>query len=125
MNITGCEKIGTFIPELIIAGSNIPVSVCHVTIAQTEKEVTLKKGTVLALNSSGKCVVYSGAEGTKPAYILAEDVTTSTTADVTGEAFQSGEFVENNLITGESYTLTANDKETLRNAGIFLTKAMV
>lgn len=96
--------------------------VFNVELAATaSEELELKRGTVLALNADGKCVVLSAnSAGAKANAILAEDITTSKTATVVAVAYRKGHFNRNALITGGEYELSASDEEDLRTKGIYL-----
>ncbi len=142
MNTNGMSQIGIFTPDNLIAGNRYPVDVCHVIIKAGQK---LERGTVLEedIAEPGKYVIRGTmAAGTSnPAedqeqkheksgkeveaeYILAED-TDASEGDVVAAAFNTGEFAENALIVKEGYTITDNDRKTLRNAGIFLRTIMM
>lgn len=126
MNTKGREVIGTCKSETLIADSSMKVDVVTVTLAKTDAVMNLLRGSVLsASNADGKCKLLDGSEGTTVAYILAEDVSTSTTEEVVAEAYQTGKFVKDSLIVAENYTLSVGDVKALRDAGIYLENAMI
>lgn len=142
MNTQGMKKVGTFVPDNLIAGNRHPVDVMHVVIKEGQK---LKRGTVLEADSTepekyvilGTAAAASVPDGTEEQeavengteanpvavpeaeYILAEDVDASE-VDVVGTAYYAGEFAENFLLVKEGYSITDRDRRILRNAGIFL-----
>lgn len=126
MNTCGREVIGTCSGEMLIADSSMGTDVATALLAKTEVVMELKRGSVLAAsNTGGKCCLLSGTEGMTASYILAEDINTSTTNDVTAEVFRTGKFVKNSLIVAENYLLSVEDEKALRDAGIYLENAMV
>lgn len=54
--------------------------------------------------------------------ILAEDV--DATSETAALAYRTGHFATNKLIVKDEYTMTAADKEALRDVGILLSDAM-
>lgn len=56
--------------------------------------------------------------------ILADDVSVGTSADATALAYRTGHFNGKKLIVAEGYTLSAADKENLRDLGILISDAM-
>lgn len=120
MNTTGREKIGACPQELLFASSKYPVSMAHVTVASGQGK--LSRGTALALNDNGKCVIL-GTEAATAAYILAADV--EATKDVVAEVYRTGHFVKNALIVKDGYKITDDDVEAFRKDGIILDNAMI
>ena len=95
-----------------------------VTVASGQGE--LKRGTVLALNSSGKAVILGTEEEIKNVStkcvancILQKDVD-ATSADVVTIAYREGHFNKDALIVKSDYTLTADDIDVLRTHNIIL-----
>ena len=121
MNTTGNEKLGSYEEEFLVAGAQ-PMDVVHVTIL---KGMELKRGTILALTESGKCVSLGTAKASgetadpTAAYVLAEDAD-ATSADTTAEAYRSGNFIKESLKAADSYTITESDIQELRKCGITL-----
>lgn len=129
MNTTGRENVGACAPEFLFASSRYPVSKVLMPVASGQGK--LKRGTALALNTAGKCVILGTKETVsekqvlaEAAYILAEDVN-ATDADVTAEVFRSGHFIKNALVVKEDYTMTDADVEAFRKAGIMLDNGIV
>lgn len=82
----------------------------------------LKRGTVLAKSSADALLVTLGTEAeeseTLEAYgILTDDVDISAD-DVPATIYIGGLFNANRIIVADSYTMTENDKDTLRKYGI-------
>lgn len=132
------EPVGEVGYDDLINGAIPAADVYMVTVAGAEKETVLKRGTVLARNGDGKMKVL----GTEPAAaeseedgettasetltancILADDVTVGT-EDTEVVAYRTGHFNTNKLIVADGYTLTADDREALRDVGILLSDAV-
>lgn len=127
-NMNGRENIGAFVPETLIADTTFPLDVVSVTLAQTTVAENLERGTVLSINASTeKCeAIRKASDDTAyAAYVLAEPVETSTTGDVTGQAYQTGKFVTQSLKTAENYKLSQGDFKALRDGGIYVENAMI
>lgn len=129
MNTTGRENVGACAPEFLFASSGYPVSKVLMPVASGQGK--LKRGTALALNTAGKCVILGTKETVsekqvlaEAAYILAEDVD-ATGADVTAEVFRSGHFIKNALVVKADYSMTDADVEAFRKAGIMLDNGIV
>lgn len=116
MNTTGREYVGACTPEFLFVSSKYPVDKVLRNIASGEGVLT--RGTALALNADGKCVIL-GTESATAAYILAEDID-ATSADVTAEVYRTGHFIKNALTVKEGYTMTDADVEEFRKVGIML-----
>lgn len=63
-------------------------------------------------------------DGLTPAAILADEATVTDGEDETAVAYRSGNFNRREVITGEGYTLTDADEDTLRHYDIILTDPM-
>ena len=129
MNTTGRENVGACAPEFLFASSRYPVSKVLMPVASGQGK--LKRGTALALNTAGKCVILGTKETVsekqvlaEAAYILAEDVD-ATGADVTAEVFRSGHFIKNALVVKADYSMTDADVEAFRKAGLMLDNGIV
>ncbi len=129
MNTTGRENVGACAPEFLFASSRYPVSKVLMPVASGQGK--LKRGTALALNTAGKCVILGTKETVsekqvlaEAAYILAEDVD-ATDTDVTVEVYRSGHFIKNALVVKEDYSMTDADVEAFRKAGIMLDNGIV
>lgn len=121
MNTTGREYVGACAPEFLFASSKYPVSKVLKSVASGQGVLT--RGTALALNADGKCVILGTASATA-AYILAEDID-ATSADATAEVYRTGHFIKNALAVKESYTITDADVEEFRKVGIILDNGIV
>lgn len=129
MNTTGRENVGACAPEFLFASSRYPVSKVLMPVASGQGK--LKRGTALALNTAGKCVILGTKETVsekqvlaEAAYILAEDVD-ATDADVMAEVYRSGHFIKNVLVVKADYSMTDADVEAFRKAGIMLDNGIV
>lgn len=108
-----------------LIANTFEVDVFSVVIRKTTDETLMPKGAVLALSESDDKYVLLGTEaGTNEILtanaILAENITTSTTEDVTATAYRKGHFNRNALTVAEGYTIDNDDKEKLRKCGIYL-----
>lgn len=122
------ETIGTMNYDGLIhdAKHNLDVQGVKIRAAQG----ALKRGTVLALSSGvagdGKYVILGTAaladETLTASCILTDDV--DATAEAFAVAYRSGHFNTNALIVKEGYTITAADKNNLRDGGVFLSAAV-
>ena len=129
MNTTGRENVGACAPEFLFASSRYPVSKVLMPVASGQGK--LKRGTALALNTAGKCVILGTKETVsekqvlaEAAYILAEDVD-ATDADVMAEVYRSGHFIKNALVVKADYTMTDADVEAFRKVGIMFDNGIV
>lgn len=89
----------------------------------------LERGTLLVRSSADGAMVIAGttaAEGEKltPNCILAEDVESGAGESAVGIAYRTGHFNENSLLVKDGYTVTDDDKEALRDAGILLSDSI-
>lgn len=126
--MNGRENVGSFTPKTLIADTTFPFDVVSVTLAQTTAAEKLERGTVLSINATTeKCEAIRKASDSiaYAAYVLAEPIETSTTGDVTGQAYQTGKFVTQSLKTAENYKLSQGDLKTLRDGGIYVENAMI
>lgn len=125
MNTVGRKMIGACTYDMLIADASMPTDVAIVKLAQTQEAALLKRGSVLAeKDADGTCSLLSGAEGEHAAYILKEDVETSSSGTVVAEVYRTGKFVRDALSVAEGYSLSVGDERTLRDAGIYLENAM-
>ena len=83
---------------------------------------TLKRGTVLAIDGDKKMVVLDSGTGTANC-ILCDDVVVGA-EDTVAAAYRTGHFTVEKLSVATGYTITAADKEALRDAGILLSNAV-
>lgn len=108
-----------------LIANTFDVDVFSVVIRKTTAETFLPKGAVLALSESDdKYVLLGTTAGSNEILtanaILAEDITTSKTEDITATAYRKGHFNRNALTVTEGYTMDNGDREKLRKAGIYL-----
>jgi hypothetical protein len=116
----GSKEITT---DGLIYGLNPPVEAFFVTIRALGAEKTLPRGTVLALSATDKKMVVLGNGDAKANCILCDDTVVGT-EDVKAMAYRQGHFAVEKLTVADDYTLTAEDKETLRGLGILLSNAV-
>jgi len=111
---------GTFTPDNLIAGIDVPQQVKAVTLKSGQG--VLKRGTVLGVITAGGLAVKvnsANTDGSETAdCILINDVDT-TAENVVAEAYISGQFNRKALIFGGLDT-AAKHETTLRERGIFL-----
>jgi len=105
----------------LVYGLNPAPEAFMVTIKALSAPATLRRGTVLAIGSDNKMIVLGAGEGTANC-ILCDDTEVGT-SDVKATAYRTGHFAAEKLTVAASYTLTAADKEALRDAGILLSNA--
>jgi hypothetical protein len=116
----------------LIIGDEPVADVLTVTIRKLGAAATLKRGTVLALSAGtagdGKMVVLGNTAVTNETLtancVLCDDIDVGTAADVNALAYRSGKFNTGKLVVKSGYTMTAADKEALRDAGILLDTAI-
>ncbi|MCB6992902.1 head decoration protein [bacterium 210820-DFI.6.37] len=112
------EKIAEFEKDGLIASAIPQADVFSVSLAATGD--VIKRGTVLSKGDDGTMSVM--ASGGVANCILADDV--DATEAVTGVAYRTGHFATQKLIVADGYTLSAEDKEALRDVGILLSDVM-
>ena len=110
------ENLGEMSFDNIANGAGVPVVTGLRTILTGQG--VLKRGTALGVNADGKMVILGTASATANC-ILAEDVDTAA-GDANALVYLSGHFNRNMLTVKDSYTITADDVEKFRAAGIFL-----
>ena len=108
--------LDTFKPDNLIATNAHALTSQTVTIKSGEGK--LSRGSVLMRDANGKYVLADTSAGTAEV-ILAADVDATSSA-VVAEVYNSGDFLENDLIVAEGYTLTDADRLSLKNAGIYV-----
>ena len=101
-------------------------SACHadvVTVKLKAGSGVLKRGTIVTGTAGGELSPVSAAlSASNGAYILTDD--TDVSVATVANAYRTGHFNRNKLITNGSYKLTAADEEILRAAGILLSDAI-
>lgn len=122
------RKVGDMSYDNLIAGITPPVHVNSGTLRKLDTETAYARGTVLAKSSGiagdGKLVIL-GTEAVEnetltPDCILCDDVTVGTDADVDVAVYTAGCFNVDALIVKSGYTMTEDDKDKLRERGIYL-----
>ena len=116
-NLYESKTIGT---DGLVCGVNPATEAFMVTIKANAG--ALKRGTVLAIDSTGKMVVLGSGTGTANC-ILCDDIEVGS-ADVVAAAYRAGHFAVEKLTVASGYTIKAADKEALRDAGILLSNAV-
>ena len=122
------EKIGSVEFEKLFAGLEPPAKVGKGTIRKLGTAGTLKRGTLLAKSSGsagdGKLVIFGTTAETNETLtadcILCDDIVVGTTADENVAVYLTGCFVEASLILDTGASLTEDDRDALREKGIFL-----
>ena len=111
------ERIETPVSDNLIVDINPPAEVMAVKVKAGEG--VLKRGSLLSL-AGGVCSLMN--TGGTANCILAEDVDATQAANAL--AYRTGHFAINKLIVKEGYTITAADKEALRDVGILLSESV-
>lgn len=112
----------SFSTDGLLAAINPATEAFMVTIKGLSAPATLARGTVLAVDADNKMEVLGSGTGTANC-ILCDDTEVGT-SDVKAVAYRSGHFTAEKLIVAASYTMTAKDKEALRDAGILISNAV-
>ena len=114
------QKVGERVFDNIIAGSIYPMTAQSCTIAAGN--AGLRRGTILARNGAGTYQILGtpGQGETLTAELILADDVEAATGTVVAQAYRSGEFFENYLTVDTGYTLTAEDRAALKDAGIYL-----
>lgn len=133
------ENLGGVSYDNLITDMCPPADVFSVRLAVGQG--VLERGSLLALENDGTMELIDTTTTGKANAVLAEladtgvpveknqeeDEETATQAEpetVHGIAYRTGHFNTNRLITAEGYTITAEDREALRVAGILLSDAV-
>lgn len=110
----------TYIPDQLIAG-DLKIVTDSVTINATE---SLRRGQIMAMDTAtGEWAAWDAAGTGEPAGILVDDIT-DPTGPVTGGIYLTGQF-NGNCTTPLGTTLTGEQMQTLRNAGIFVKNSVI
>lgn len=113
------ETVGTYVPDNLIAGTQIPALSTTVTIKTGQN---LKRGSVLGIitaETKALLVDTTAADGSKLArYVLAED-TDASLADVEALVYKSGQFCSDMLIVADGQSI-ASFVEDLRDVNIYV-----
>lgn len=124
------RKLGEVSYDNLFAGA-IPQSrpMGGVIRKEATAAVTYKRGTLLAKSSVDAKLVILGttaatSETLEPYGVLCDDVTVGTAEDEPCVIYAEGNFNSNSLIVASGYTITEQDKDTLRKYGIVMSAAM-
>lgn len=120
------NKLGTVTADNLIAGTDPALRIGSGLLRKNTGE--LKRGTVLAKSSKDGTLVTLGTasvgDETLEAYgILTDDITVPADEDVHMTIYIGGKFNSNKIILAKGYTMTENDKDTMRKYGIEFTAA--
>lgn len=121
------QKVAEMKPDDLIAGTQPP---CRPGGAIIRKGAgKLKRGTLLAKSSTDAKLVILGStaatgEMLEPYGVLCDDVEVETDEDLSTTIYISGKFNANKITVKDGYTITENDKDTLRKYSIELTAAL-
>ncbi len=123
------RKLGEVSYDNLFAGATPAPRTMGGVIRKGTEEVTLKRGTLLAKSSvDGKLVILgstaSGGETLEPYGVLCDDTTVGVDEDEPCAIYAEGNFNGNSLIAAEDYTITEQDKDTLRKYGIVYSAAL-
>lgn len=121
------RKVGDMSYDNLIAGITPPVHVNTGTLRELATETAYARGTVLAKSSvDGKLVILGTQadqaqnETLTPDCILCDDVTVGPGADVNVAVYTAGCFNVDALIVKSGYPMSEDDKDKLRERGIYL-----
>lgn len=123
------RKLGEVSYDNLFAGAIPAARPAGGVIRKGSAKATYKRGTVLAKSSIDAKLVILGTEAAEkevlePYGILCDDVEVGTTEDEPCVIYAEGNFNSNSLIVATDYTITEQDKDTLRKYGIVLSAAM-
>jgi hypothetical protein len=112
-------QVGTFTPDKLIAGNQVPLLTKAITLAAGTG--TLTRGSVISVSgtlSKGTTVdtttTYDSVDG-----ILTDDVTLSSTGTIEATIYISGEFNSDYITVGEKSAISNFTRE-LRTLGIYV-----
>lgn len=115
------SNLGTYTPDNLIAGHEVPIIVHGITLAKNQE--VLARGTVLGkVTATGLCVPVdnSKSDGSESAFcILTDTVDTTSATDIKTTGYISGCFNSKALTFGGDDT-AADHMLRLRELGIFL-----
>lgn len=111
------ERIEIPVSDNLIVDINPPAEVMAVKVKAGQG--VLKRGSLLSLAGGEVSLMASGGTAN---CILAEDVDATQAANAL--AYRTGHFAVNRLIVANGYTITAADKEKLREVGILLSESV-
>lgn len=125
------SKLGELTYDGLVTDTNPQIVIRHGTIRKLGTAGTLARGTILAKSSGtagdGKLVILGTTAETNEtltAYgILVNDTAVGTSADVTTALYMQGCFDLTKCTVEENYDITEDDKDALRNGGIYFRAA--
>ncbi len=116
------RKLGEMEFDGLITDMTPAVEVRSGTIAAQTEETTFVRGTIVTLEEDGTLAVLGSGTGT-PTGILTDDVTVGT-EDTNVTIYTAGCFDPNKVTVADGYTLSDDDKDTLRKYGIVFRAAL-
>lgn len=108
--------IGEMTYDGLVSGLTPQVKVGAGVITKGAEAAELKRGTVLA-KADGKLSIHGS--GKTADCILAEDIEVGTDTDVAAAVYEAGCFDPEKVIVADGYILTEEDKDALRQRGIY------
>lgn len=121
------RKVGEMEYDKLIAGIYPEVVKASGIIATTGAEVTYSRGTVLAKSSDDAKLYILGSTASSgtltPDCVLCDDATIGTD-DGVEVVYVAGNFNIDALIVSDGYTLTEDDKDKLRERGIYISQIL-
>lgn len=123
------RKLGEVSYDNLFAGATPAPRPMGGVLRKCAAEVTYKRGTLLAKSGADAKLVILGStaadgETLEPYGVLCDDVTVGTTEDEPCAIYAEGNFNSNSLIVADGYTITEQDKDTLRKYGIVTSVAL-
>ncbi len=122
------RRLGEVSYDNLFAGTTPAPRTMGGILRKGDEKIELKRGTLLAKSSADAKLVILGstaAEGEtlEPYGVLCDDVTVDT-EDEPCAIYAEGNFNSNSLIVADNYTITEQDKDTLRKYRIVLSAAL-
>lgn len=119
------KKLGDAVFDGLISDLTPPVEVRSRKVKKLSDAATLKRGTIMAIDSSDEMLVVLGTAGDTltPDCILTDDIEVGTEADVVTTVYTAGCFNMGKCTVAEEYTVTASDLDALRVRSIVFKNA--
>lgn len=123
------RKLGEVSYDNLFAGATPAQRTMGSVLRKGDEEVTYKRGTLLAKSSvDGKLVILGSSpeedETLEPYGVLCDDTTVGEDEDEPCAIYAEGNFNRNSLIVADGYSITEQDKDTLRKYRIVLSAAL-
>lgn len=123
------RKLGEVSYDNLFAGAVPQARPAGGILRKADAETTYKRGTLLAKSSADAKLVILGSTAAKdetlePYGVLMDDITVGTEEDETCAIYAEGNFNSNSLIVSDGYTITEQDKDTLRKYNIIISAAL-